>query len=124
MIRRPPRSTRTDTLFPYTTLFRSFITVVHLLARLHRVDPRRMLEAKSLADQRRIFDEQLAPVFQSWLVRTLCRHPSSPYGLGIPPAQFTDLKSDSAGGDIAQRLHRPLAALASRFPPSDNYFPR
>src|SRR3546814_20340598 len=29
MIRRPPRSTRTDTLFPYTTLFRS----VHLLRR-------------------------------------------------------------------------------------------
>src|SRR3546814_6573290 len=26
MIRRPPRSTRTDTLFPYTTLFRSFIS--------------------------------------------------------------------------------------------------
>src|SRR3546814_4731554 len=25
MIRRPPRSTRTDTLFPYTTLFRSDI---------------------------------------------------------------------------------------------------
>src|SRR3546814_5357092 len=30
MIRRPPRSTRTDTLFPYTTLFRSerLLTVV------------------------------------------------------------------------------------------------
>src|SRR3546814_10897387 len=27
MIRRPPRSTRTDTLFPYTTLFRSFLSV-------------------------------------------------------------------------------------------------
>src|SRR3546814_5046807 len=26
MIRRPPRSTRTDTLFPYTTLFRSVTT--------------------------------------------------------------------------------------------------
>src|SRR3546814_14963451 len=25
MIRRPPRSTRTDTLFPYTTLFRSYM---------------------------------------------------------------------------------------------------
>src|SRR3546814_13249403 len=25
MIRRPPRSTRTDTLFPYTTLFRSLM---------------------------------------------------------------------------------------------------
>src|SRR3546814_1267422 len=27
MIRRPPRSTRTDTLFPYTTLFRSFASL-------------------------------------------------------------------------------------------------
>src|SRR3546814_11041466 len=29
MIRRPPRSTRTDTLFPYTTLFRSNPVKVH-----------------------------------------------------------------------------------------------
>src|SRR3546814_11851776 len=28
MIRRPPRSTRTDTLFPYTTLFRSRVVAV------------------------------------------------------------------------------------------------
>src|SRR3546814_9147413 len=28
MIRRPPRSTRTDTLFPYTTLFRSLSVIV------------------------------------------------------------------------------------------------
>src|SRR3546814_20057347 len=28
MIRRPPRSTRTDTLFPYTTLFRSQLAVL------------------------------------------------------------------------------------------------
>src|SRR3546814_9859155 len=28
MLRRPPRSTRTDTLFPYTTLFRSIIDEV------------------------------------------------------------------------------------------------
>src|SRR3546814_1662787 len=32
MIRRPPRSTRTDTLFPYTTLFRS-----ELLTELDRI---------------------------------------------------------------------------------------
>src|SRR3546814_6580923 len=28
MIRRPPRSTRTDTLFPYTTLFRRFTGLI------------------------------------------------------------------------------------------------
>src|SRR3546814_2008199 len=31
MIRRPPRSTRTDTLFPYTTLFRSVVGLHRLL---------------------------------------------------------------------------------------------
>src|SRR3546814_7985499 len=30
MIRRPPRSTRTDTLFPYTTLFRSRVRAARL----------------------------------------------------------------------------------------------
>src|SRR3546814_12944733 len=32
MIRRPPRSTRTDTLFPYTTLFRSLAQVARRAA--------------------------------------------------------------------------------------------
>src|SRR3546814_17928176 len=31
MIRRPPRSTRTDTLFPYTTLFRSLFGIFPVL---------------------------------------------------------------------------------------------
>src|SRR3546814_18486788 len=55
MIRRPPRSTRTDTLFPYTTLFRSklegrgndawrsFATTIYFLQhqQLRRRQPRR-----------------------------------------------------------------------------------
>src|SRR3546814_3546506 len=46
MIRRPPRSTRTDTLFPYTTLFRSLHQLagggadrVRLRVRVHRHPP-------------------------------------------------------------------------------------
>src|SRR3546814_19684486 len=38
MIRRPPRSTRTDTLFPYTTLFRSFGLLADFGVRSIRVD--------------------------------------------------------------------------------------
>src|SRR3546814_5129029 len=34
MIRRPPRSTRTDTLFPYTPLFRSDVTLYEAGARI------------------------------------------------------------------------------------------
>src|SRR3546814_15566052 len=43
MIRRPPRSTRTDTLFPYTTLFRN--SALHIsegqsvILKLERIDP-------------------------------------------------------------------------------------
>src|SRR3546814_19809258 len=37
MIRRPPRATRTDTLFPYTTLFRSALAAQH-----HRFEQRRV----------------------------------------------------------------------------------
>src|SRR3546814_18243767 len=45
MIRRPPRSTRTDTLFPYTTLFRSFgYNMIIFLAALQTV-PRELDEA-------------------------------------------------------------------------------
>src|SRR3546814_13358670 len=41
MIRRPPRSTRTDTLFPYTTLFRSLRRARECLCR-GRVHPARI----------------------------------------------------------------------------------
>src|SRR3546814_17136716 len=38
-IRRPPRSTRTDTLFPYTTLFRSVLAQDPAGVRAYRRDP-------------------------------------------------------------------------------------
>src|SRR3546814_16509919 len=38
MRRRPPRSTRTDTLLPYTTLFRSLTLPISLLPRIRQVD--------------------------------------------------------------------------------------
>src|SRR3546814_6336003 len=53
MIRRPPRSTRTDTLFPYTTLCRSRIEAMHRAQHLQRqfgighrvVEQRRLIRA-------------------------------------------------------------------------------
>src|SRR3546814_10065251 len=56
MIRRPPRSTRTDTLFPYTTLFRSRTRLIRdlaigelkqfELAKLYKVSPGAMTAFK------------------------------------------------------------------------------
>src|SRR3546814_16959601 len=48
MLRLPPRSTRTDTLFPYTTLFRSFRPVLHAAPARWAVAAR--LQARRLDD--------------------------------------------------------------------------
>src|SRR3546814_1811339 len=39
MIRRPPKSTRTDTLFPYTTLFRALANVYQSIEHDHEIVP-------------------------------------------------------------------------------------
>src|SRR3546814_13403801 len=51
MIRRPPRSTRTDTLFPYTTLFRSEVCR-KLRQEAHKQTPVLMLTARDSLDQK------------------------------------------------------------------------
>src|SRR3546814_3706071 len=50
MIRRPPRSTRTDTLFPYTTLFRSGPPVPTVGRSPHDVGCPGIVRTVSLAD--------------------------------------------------------------------------
>src|SRR3546814_16703078 len=44
MIRRPPRSTRTDTLFPYTTLFRSAVVAFQIVQRRFQLDGQRLAQ--------------------------------------------------------------------------------
>src|SRR3546814_8068125 len=48
MIRRPPRSTRTDTLFPYTTLFRSEAAARWETPSMKELDRRTLLAAATL----------------------------------------------------------------------------
>src|SRR3546814_20219104 len=57
MIRRPPRSTRTDTLFPYTTLFRSGVDHVVLL------DLEVVGAEREALQERRLEDEAEAVLF-------------------------------------------------------------
>ncbi|MDP2803688.1 MAG: DUF3419 family protein [Phreatobacter sp.] len=95
----------------------------HAVARLHGRDPRRMLEARSLAEQRAIFDSELKPLFSSGLVRWLVKNPASLYGLGIPPAQYKALlTSAKAGGGMEEVLVTRLERLACGFPLESNYF--
>ena len=98
-----------------------FIWAGHLLGRLIGCDPRAMLKARDLAEQRALFERHLAPAFDKPLVRWLMRRPASLYGLGIPPAQYEALAADGGQG-IGKVLRQRLEKLACGFPLSENYF--
>src|SRR3546814_9240387 len=89
MIRRPPRSTRTDTLFPYTTLFRSDIQPENAVFKLNQGTrsadrPQIAREERRLAGQSHLIAanvEAAQPVDQ--LPRDLADREVAPVSVGI-----------------------------------------
>jgi S-adenosylmethionine-diacylglycerol 3-amino-3-carboxypropyl transferase len=98
-----------------------FLGAGHALARLHGIDPSVILEARTLEEQRRLYEERLAPIFDKPLVRWMMNQPASLYGLGIPPAQYKALAGDSPGG-IGAVLSQRVERLACDCAVADNYF--
>ena len=96
-----------------------FIGLAHVVARAYGIDPRDILNARSLGEQRTIFETALAPLFDKRLVRWATSRRLSLYGLGIPPAQYTAL---AGGGDMAPVLRQRLERLVCGFSIADNYF--
>src|SRR3546814_6814827 len=86
MIRRPPRSTRTDTLFPYTTLFRS---------RIHGLRRRQQLAG---AGQVRYIGMDLARVHR----------------IAFQPVDLSTLDLGIPIGALDQTHHQAMAAALSQ----------
>jgi S-adenosylmethionine-diacylglycerol 3-amino-3-carboxypropyl transferase len=101
-------------------LLGNFIAAGHLLARVHGKNPRRLLDARSRGEQRRIFESELAPLFNKRHIRWLLDKPSALFGLGIPPSQFEALKGNEES--MADVLRGRLERLACAFDLKDNYF--
>ncbi len=102
-------------------LLGTFIATVHFIAKLYGQNPRDLVKARDMQDQREIFERTLSPLFEKKMVRALCNMPVSLFGLGIPPAQFDEL-SEAAGGDMAGLLKARLERMACDFPMDTNYF--
>ena len=100
-------------------LLGGFIGIAHTLAKIHRIDPRALLAANNMEEQREIFDRKLAPMFNCKFVRWLTSQPASLFGLGIPPAQFEALAGELKMADV---LCARLEKLACDFDLKDNYF--
>src|SRR3546814_4085118 len=89
MIRRPPRSTRTDTLFPYTTLFRS-LGAPPLPARRHpgqRLVYEKRSELRQAADALRRGDRRRRPLCRAAALAGGLRACAAPWSLPPPPPE-------------------------------------
>src|SRR3546814_17591039 len=99
MIRRPPRSTRTDTLFPYTTLFRSICAPAlaqHAALTCFEPDVMRIYENRRLSFKER--RDYLLPEFE----RLGLRVPVAPDGAFYIYADIRAHSRDSS--DFSHRL--------------------
>ena len=100
-------------------LLGNFIGAAHFIAKLNGVDPKVMLAANSMQEQREIFDRDIAPVFDKGFIKWLTDQPASLFGLGIPPSQYEALAGDNK---MAVVLRERLEKLACDFDLNDNYF--
>ncbi|MBY0305183.1 MAG: DUF3419 family protein [Sphingomonas sp.] len=100
-------------------LLGNFIGAAHFIAKLNGVDPKVMLAANSMQEQREIFDRDIAPVFDKGFIKWLTDQPASLFGLGIPPSQYEALAGDNK---MAVVLRERLEKLACDFDLKDNYF--
>src|SRR3546814_3702843 len=93
MIRRPPRSTRTDTLFPYTTLFRSRVRTV-----LTRADDRFLV----LAERREVARRLKADLFISIHADSA----GNPDARGATVYTLSEVASDREAARLAARENK------------------
>jgi S-adenosylmethionine-diacylglycerol 3-amino-3-carboxypropyl transferase len=116
----PRISVFTRNLYRHGLLGR-FIGFGHAVAKLYGVDPRDMLQARTLQEQRTYFDQVLAPLFEKRFIRWFTERPISLYGLGIPPAQYAALAGAGPGG-MSAILRQRVEKLTCSFSLNDNYF--
>jgi len=98
-----------------------FITTVQIAGRMLGADPKRILEARTIEEQREIFAREIAPAFDHPLLRWITSNRASLFGLGIPPVQY-DALSGGGARPMAAVLKERAERLATGFDLKDNYF--
>jgi S-adenosylmethionine-diacylglycerol 3-amino-3-carboxypropyl transferase len=107
--------------FYHFGLLGRFIATGHLAARVFGANPKRLLEARSIEEQREIFNREIGPAFSHPVLRWITSNRASLFGLGIPPVQY-DALSGGGARPMAEVLKERAERLATGFDLKDNYF--
>jgi S-adenosylmethionine-diacylglycerol 3-amino-3-carboxypropyl transferase len=115
------RITRFARNFYHFGLLGRFIASGHLAARVFGANPKKMLGARTIEEQREIFAREIAPAFNHPVLRWITSNRASLFGLGIPPVQY-DALSGGGARPMADVLKERAERLATGFDLKDNYF--
>ncbi|MCY7377464.1 MAG: BtaA family protein [Pyrinomonadaceae bacterium] len=100
-----------------------FLRVFHRFSQLSGCRPDEVLNARTLAEQERLYEKNIAPFFDSCLIKIVGKMPVTMFGLGIPPQQYDELKKDLDERRTVIDIYRERAKrLACAFPIQENYF--
>ena len=97
------------------------IGLIHISAKFYRVRLDDLLKQPSIEAQGKWFDENVAKIFDSRLVKKIMGSPLALYNLGIPPSQHASLCEDRPES-MAQILKERARKLATIDNINNNYF--
>jgi S-adenosylmethionine-diacylglycerol 3-amino-3-carboxypropyl transferase len=102
-------------------LLGKLIGFIHISAKLYRVKLDELLKQPTVEAQAQWFDENVAKIFDSRLVKKIMASPLALYNLGIPPSQHASLCEDRPE-TMAQVLKERARKLATIDNINNNYF--
>ncbi|MEA1988505.1 MAG: BtaA family protein [Pseudomonadota bacterium] len=113
----------TDGFYKYG-LLGHFIGLIHWTSKRLGYDISKTMQARTIEEQQKLFDEHVAPVFDTRLVKFLSNRAIVLYSLGIPPSQFNEMDQESRANEMGMHhlLKERARHLACDFPLKDNYF--
>ena len=100
-----------------------FLRVFHRFSHLWGWRPDEVLNAVTFAEQERLYEKNIAPFFDSFVIKIVGKMPVTMFVLGIPPQQYDELKKDTDERRTVIDIYRERAKrLACSFPIQENYF--
>lgn len=100
-----------------------FLRFFHRVANVFGYDPKAVLDARSITEQKSLYDKHIDPFFDTFVIKTLGKMPVTMFGLGIPPQQYDELKKDLNGsGSVIDVYRERTKRLACDYPIEENYF--
>lgn len=101
--------------------FGHFMRLLHKFGKLTKFDPQELLNAKSIEEQEKIFEQDIEPFFEHWFVRGVGNMSFAVFSLGIPPQQYEYMREESEG-NLVNLYRERVRRLVCQFPINDNYF--